>query len=299
MAEAVISQRNYEECFQITSEEDFNKLDMSIRGNLPPALFYQFILTFNPWSDRHWLKRRFFDDPDENTLALTTNYMVNEFLSDSDRRLYEIMKEKNPRRYRIEGLGEWGIAEGLIYENWREEDFDIGELIEKNRNKRTDRGLPAFVQCCGLDFGYTDPTAFVAMYADRKDFKLYVYFEYFKTKMTTQDIADMLIKNGFGETLIYADSAEPRTIYELTHKGAYGVKEVKKDTIISGIRKLQDYEIIVSPRCQHTIESLCNYAWEKDRQTDAVLERPEHEFSHIPDAIRYGTSELSKWGIQV
>ena len=139
-----------EESFQITKEEDFNKLDMSIRGQLPSGLFHQFILTFNPWSDRHWLKARFFDNPDENTLAITTNYMMNEFLSESDIRLYEIMKERYPRRYRIEGLGEWGIAEGLIFENWHEEDFDIDELIEKNRGKRTERGLTAFVQCCGV-----------------------------------------------------------------------------------------------------------------------------------------------------
>ena len=137
------------------------------------------------------------------------------------------------------------------------------------------------------------------MYADQKDFKIYVYFEYGRSMMSLQEIADMLIENGFGDTLIYADSAEPRTIKELQTKGVYGIRGVRKETVISGIRKLQDYEIIVSPRCPHTIESLCNYAWKKDRMTGAILEEPEHEFSHFPDSIRYGTSELSKWGIQV
>ena len=288
-----------EEAFQVTSEDDFNKIDMSIRGQLPAGLFHQFVLTFNPWSDKHWLKRRFFDNPDENTLAMTTNYKMNEFLSESDIRLYEIMKERYPRRYRIEGLGEWGIAEGLIYENWREEDFNIEELIEKNKNKRDKRGNPAFVQCCGIDFGYTDPTAFTAMYADKKDFKIYVYFEYCKSMMTTIQIANMLITNGFAHTLIYADSAEPRTIAELQLNGVYGIKGVKKETIVSGIRKLQDYAIIVHPRCQKTIEALSNYAWAKDRKTGAILEEPEHDFSHIPDSIRYATSELSKFGIMV
>lgn len=290
-----------EECFQITKEEDFNKLDMSVRGKLPPELFHQFILTFNPWSDRHWLKARFFDNPDENTLAITTNYMMNEFLSESDIRLYEIMKERYPRRYRIEGLGEWGIAEGLIFENWKEEDFDINELIEKNRNKRTDRGLTAFVQCCGMDFGYTDPTAFIALYADIKDYKLYVYYEMYETMMENRKIAAKLIQDGFGDCVIRADSEDPRTIRELSLLGLHGIRGAKKGTgsVLGGIQKLCDYEIIVSPRCQHTIESLCNYAWRKDRTTDQILPEPEHEFSHLMDAMRYSTEDISKFGIQV
>lgn len=290
-----------EESFQITKEEDFNKLDMSIRGKLPPELFHQFILTFNPWSDRHWLKARFFDNPDENTLAITTNYMMNEFLSESDIRLYEIMKERYPRRYRIEGLGEWGIAEGLIFENWREEDFNIDELIEKNRGKRTERGQTAFFQCCGMDFGYTDPTAFIALYADIKDYKLYVYYEMYGTMMENRKIAAKLIQDGFGDCVIRADSEDPRTIRELSLLGLHGIRGAKKGTgsVLGGIQKLCDYEIIVSPRCQHTIESLCNYAWRKDRTTDQILPEPEHEFSHLMDALRYGCEDLSKFGIQV
>lgn len=290
-----------EEAFQITKEEDFNKLDMSIRGQLPPGLFHQFILTFNPWSDRHWLKARFFDNPDENTLAITTNYMMNEFLSESDIRLYEIMKERYPRRYRIEGLGEWGIAEGLIFENWHEEDFDIDELIEKNRGKRTERGLTAFVQCCGIDFGYTDATAFTAMYVDRKDYKIYIYFELYGSYMENKKIANALIDNGFGNAIIYGDSEDPRTIRELQLLSVTGIRPVKKGagSVLSGIQKLQDFEIIVHPRCQHTIESLCNYAWEKDRLSGAILPKPEHEFSHIPDSIRYACSDISKFGLQV
>lgn len=290
-----------EESFQITKEEDFNKLDMSIRGQLPPGLFHQFILTFNPWSDRHWLKARFFDNPDENTLAITTNYMMNEFLSESDIRLYEIMKERYPRRYRIEGLGEWGIAEGLIFENWHEEDFDIDELIEKNRGKRTERGLTAFVQCCGIDFGYTDPTAFVALYADIKDYKLYVYHEMFEIQMENRKIAGELIQDGFGDCVIMADSEDPRTIRELSLLGLHGIRGAKKGSgsVLGGIQKLCDYEIIVHPRCQHFIESICNYAWKKDRITDKILPEPEHEFSHLMDAMRYATENLQRFGIQV
>jgi phage terminase large subunit len=290
-----------EEAFQVTSESDFDKIDMSIRGQLPDVLFNQFVLTFNPWSDRHWLKKKFFDNPDENTLALTTNYMMNEFLSEQDKRIYEIMKERNPRRYRIEGLGEWGIAEGLIYENWKEEEFDIDELLQLHCNEKDKRGLPNFVSVNGMDFGYNDPTAFVGAYADKKRYKIYIYFEYYERQMENRKIANALIGAGFGRSLILADSEDPRTINELKLLGLYGIKGAKKGagSVVGGIQKLQDYEIIVHPKCVHTIEALSNYAWKKDRMTDKIMNEPEHDFSHIPDALRYGCEDLQKFGIQV
>lgn len=291
----------FEEFFQVTNEGDFDKVDMSIRGRLPDGLFHQIVMTFNPWSDRHFVKRKFFDTPDDDVLALTTTYKCNEFLSEKDIARYEKMKVQNPRRYRIEGLGEWGIAEGLIFENWHEEDFDIDELIEKNRGKRTERGLTAFFQCCGLDFGYTDPTAFVALYADIKDYKLYVYHEMFEIQMENRKIAGELIQDGFGDCVIMADSEDPRTIRELSLLGLHGIRGAKKGSgsVLGGIQKLQDYEIIVHPRCQHFIESICNYAWKKDRITDKILPEPEHEFSHLMDAMRYATENLQRFGIQV
>lgn len=290
-----------EEAFQVTSESDFDKIDMSIRGELPDVLFNQFVLTFNPWSDKHWLKKRFFDNPDKNTLAMTTNYMMNEFLSEQDKSIYEEMKIKNPRRYRIEGLGEWGIAEGLIYTNWKEQEFDIDELLQLHGNEKDKRGLPSFVSVNGMDFGYNDPTAFVGAFADKRSYKIYIYFEYYERQMENRKIANALITAGFGRSLILADSEDPRTINELKLLGLLGIKGAKKGagSVVGGIQKLQDYEIIVHPKCVHTIESLSNYAWKKDRMTDKIMNEPEHDFSHIPDALRYGCEDLQKFGIQV
>ena len=96
----------FEEAFQVMNEDDFNKVDMSIRGELPPGYFKQITLSFNPWSEKHWLKKRFFDvENDSNILAITTNYKCNEWLGPDDRALFEQMKKNNPRRYKIEGLG--------------------------------------------------------------------------------------------------------------------------------------------------------------------------------------------------
>ena len=138
-----------DEAYEIR-EPDFNKLDMSIRGRLPKGLNHQLTLTFNPWSERSWLKARFFDTPNPHVFAATTTYKCNEWLSDEDRAIFADMAEHNPRRYAIEGEGQWGISEGLIFDRVKEQDFDVRELMRQR--------LPAVY---GMDFGLTDPTAFV------------------------------------------------------------------------------------------------------------------------------------------
>ena len=105
-----------EEAYEISNEDDFNVLDESIRGSLraAPFLFKQVTLTFNPWNEKHWIKKRFFDTKDDEILAMTTNYMCNEWLDKSDLRVFETMRINNPKRYKVAGLGEWGIVDGLV-----------------------------------------------------------------------------------------------------------------------------------------------------------------------------------------
>ena len=114
-----------EELYEITKESDFDIIDESIRGELPEGYFKRVTGTFNPWSDRHWAKGRFFDSPRDNVLAMTTTYLDNNRLSEGDIRLFEDMRERNPRRFQVAGLGNWGIVEGLVFENWEERQFEL------------------------------------------------------------------------------------------------------------------------------------------------------------------------------
>lgn len=117
---------------------------MSLRGQLPPGYFIRINITFNPWSDKHWLKKRFFDNPNPDLVfSDTTTYKCNEWLSDGDIALFEDMRERYPRRYRVEGLGEWGISEGLIFDNWVERDFNYLDYINEKDYKAI----------YGIDFG--------------------------------------------------------------------------------------------------------------------------------------------------
>ena len=187
----------FEEAFQVRKEDDFNKIDMSIRGDTG-GLFKQITLTFNPWSEKHWLNKRFFKSDSPNVFTKTTNYLCNEFLDDADISLFEEMKIKSPRRYKIEGLGEWGIAEGGIYENWHERLFDTNEISKR----------PGVVSAFGMDFGFTnDPTSLSCALVDIPNRELYIFDELYEKALLNDEIAQRVIEKGYGKELIIADSA--------------------------------------------------------------------------------------------
>lgn len=267
-----------EEAYEVMSEDDFDRLDESIRGILPDGLYHQVTLTLNPWSDRHWIKKRFFDTPSPNVLAMTTNYMCNEFLGDSDLALFEEMK-KNPKRYKVAGLGFWGSVDGLVYENWKEQTFTIDEV----------RRLPGAKAIFGLDFGYTtDPTAFFCGIVDKNERRLYVFDELYERGLTNRAIADKVQRLGYAKETIIADCAEPKSIAELREFGLPRVRASKKgaDSILNGVQRIQDYEIIVHPRCVNFLTEISQYQWEKDR-FGKYTGKPEDDNNHLMDAMRY------------
>ena len=108
-----------EEAYEI-DEEAFDRIDESLRGKLPDGYYIQWLITFNPWDSGCWLKRRFFDAPHDNVLAMTTTYKCNEWLSDDDRAMFSDMRKTDPERYKVAGLGEWGIEAGQFFKEWRE-----------------------------------------------------------------------------------------------------------------------------------------------------------------------------------
>lgn len=264
-----------EEAYEIMSEEDFDKLDEGIRGDVPEGYFKQIRLTFNPWNEHHWLKRRFFDVEDDEVLAVTTNYMCNEWLDEADQLVFERMKKNNPRRYQVAGLGNWGIVEGVIYENWREEAFPMSKVANLES---------AF----GLDFGYTnDPSAFFCGAIDLDNKKIYVFDEIYKKGLSNKAIYEEIYKKGYSKERITGDSAEPKSIDELQNYGLRIKGAVKgKDSINNGIQFIQDFEIIIHPRCVNFITEISNYTWDEDKFKNKI-NKPIDDFNHLMDAMRY------------
>lgn len=271
-----------EEAFEVNSEADFDTLDESIRGELPPNLWKQWVISFNPWNERHWLKKKFFDVSNPDILAQTTNYTCNEWLDEADKRLFENMKINNPRRYNVAGLGNWGITEGLIYDNVHiDYRFELTDMV----NYKT---------VCGMDFGYTnDPTAFFIGFLDEKNKALYIWDELYEKGLTNRMIYDRLVSMGYGKESIVCDSAEPKSIAELRGYGLRAKAAVKgKDSISHGIQYIQGLTIYIHPRCVNFTTEIQNYTFDKDKFGNAI-NQPIDDFNHLMDAMRYALEKYA------
>lgn len=274
----------FEEAYQIETEDKFSTVVESIRGTHEAEDFFkQITITFNPWNERHWLKGAFFDEETKrsDTFASTTTYKCNEWLDEVDIKRYEDLYITNPRRARIVCDGEWGVAEGLIYDNVVVEEFDVDELFKTHK------------LALGLDFGFThDPTALIVFLIGDKD--IYIFDEAYEKGLTTKEIAKLIKDKGYANSEIIGDSAESRLISEL--QSEHGIKRLKKsrkgkDSINAGISKLQGYTIHVLPKCENTINELYSYSYKQDK-TGKWLNVPNDENNHLMDAMRYGMQVL-------
>ena len=280
-----------EEAYEIMQESDFDTIDESIRGEVPERLFKQITLTFNPWNEHHWIKKRFFDvPPDPDILAITTNYLCNEWLDEADKKVFERMKKQNPRRYRVAGLGDWGIVDGLVYENWHEQMFSLKQIQEQH---------PDLKSGFGLDYGFTnDPSAAFIGFVDLETHTIYVWDEMYEKGLSNKKIYDTLCKMGYGKDRFTAESAEPKSNAELK---SYGMRvkgaEKGKDSVNNGIQWIQDCTIIIHPRCVNFLTEISNYTWEKDKFGNK-RNVPIDDFNHLMDAMRYGLEQYirnNKW----
>ena len=273
-----------EEAYQITNEDDFNKVDMSMRGDLPEGYFKQCIFTFNPWNEHTWLKGRFFDTPnDENKLAMTTTYRCNEWLGADDIAIFEKMKVDNPIRFRVEGDGEWGMdPEGLVFTRWEERDFDPLELAATGLERRA-----------GCDLGWVDPSAVIDTLYDKDEKIIYVFAEFYKSGCQLEELASAIIDMKLTKTRLWVDNAEPRTVNYFKIQGINAFPVAKgKDSVKTGYQFLQDHLIVVHPKCQNLIRELSNFSYIKSKQTGEWTEDTTHEFSHAIDALRYGYADI-------
>lgn len=273
-----------EEAFEIANEADFDKLDLSVpRGQIPPHLYKQTTITFNPWSDTHWLKKRFFDSPSSDTAVFSTNYLINEFLDDTDRLIFEKMKKTNRRKYEVAGLGNWGISEGLVFENWTVGKKEISE-----------NQLFKWKDFFGLDYGYTnDPTAFIAFKANPVDKELYIYKEFYQKRMLNCDIAEKIKALGFAKERIRADCAEPKSNDDLRRLGIGRITPSLKgrDSILNGISAINEYSITVHPSCVNMIKELSCYVYD-DTRSDNGMRLPKDCDNHLCDALRYAFADV-------
>ena len=296
-----------EEAYQIDNEADFDMIDECIRGQLPEGYFKQIVLTFNPWHESSWLRKRFYViQPGEmldndvsyeegkqkssaTTLALTRNYTCNEWLDKADLANFERMKVEQPARYRVAGLGEWGVTGSTIYSNWEVRDFNWRKLFYE---KDPYTGRPLYEHRIGLDFGYSHNTAGVRILVNREARELYVCEELYLTRCSTDEIYHRLEELDWSKEPIHADSEAPQTIEDLHKLGCSRIFGVKKEpgSVTSGIQELRGYKIIIHPECQNFEIEISHYAF-KQNAAGKELPQPEKEWDHLMDAMRYAMKD--------
>ena len=184
-------------------------------------------------------------------------------------------KKHKTQWWRVYGLGLLGEVEGRIYTNWQ----IIDEIPHEARLWRR-----------GLDFGYTnDPSALINIYEYNGG---YIIDELaYQKGLSNKSIADM-INNQEEQCLVIADSAEPKSIDEISGYGVNIVGATKgKDSVHQGIQIVQDQKISITKNSLNTIKAYRNYMWAKDKRNSKHLQVPDdsvHEWSNSMDAIRYG-----------
>lgn len=262
-----------EEAYEVEKNK-VEQLNLRMRG---AAANQQLILSWNPISKHSWLYDFTVENPPANSIFLHSTYKDNPFLNAEYVAAMDELEHRNPAKYKVYGLGEWGIDnDGLIFKNWHVREFNHEEI----------QGA----LMVGLDFGFVnDISALVASIMDEENGRIYVFKEYGATNKTNQDLVNIITSLGFNKSVIIADSAEPKSIAEIKSAGINKIKPCKKgpDSIIHGIQKLQNYEIIIHPSCSGIITEFENYTWEKDKKSDTYINKPIDDFNHYIDALRY------------
>lgn len=262
-----------EEAFEVP-RNIVEQLNLRMRGQ---AANQQIWLSWNPISKHSWLYDFSVENPPESSRFIHSTFKDNPFLNAEYVAALMELYIRNPQKARIYCDGEWGIdADGLVFQNWKVEDFNHSEIQGQ--------------LMCGLDFGFiNDISAFTASLMVESEKRIYVFKEYGATNKTNTDLVNIITTLGFNKSVIIADSAEPKSIAEIKAGGIQKIRACTKgqDSIMHGIQKLQNYEIIIHPSCTGIITEFENYTWQKDKKNDIYINKPIDDFNHYIDALRY------------
>ena len=277
-----------EEATELT-QADLEIIDDRLRGQLPDGQFYQIRMTFNPVNKNHWIKKVFFDMPDDNVLTHHSTYLNNRFIDDAYKARMERRKLVDPEGYQIYGLGEWGEIGGLILHNW--EVKDISQDVTDYHDVAV-----------GQDFGFNHANVILTL--GEKDDDLYILREIYVFEKDTAEIIQMAENTEVPKNkTMWCDSAEPDRI-KMWKKAGFRAKAVdkggSKGSIKAQIDWLKQRRIYVHPSCVNTIKELQQWKWQKDERTGEYLDAPVAFQDDAMAALRYGVETWRKakgWAI--
>ena len=254
--------------------EDFRQINMRCTQYL--------ILDFNPSDPVHWIYSELI--PREDCETWITTYKDNKFLSPE--LVYEIerMRERDPDYWRVYGDGQRAVfSKRQIFSNW--------SAININ-------DFPEFDDVIlGLDYGYSnDPTAIVEVY--KMGDKIYLHELCYATGMTNQDIVDLIKSEGHEQTLIIAESAEPKSNDYLKKSGLWVKPAVKgQGSINAGISLMKEFDIFYSKESTNLNTEYLSYYWQ-ELKDGTIINKPLDRMNHLMDAARYAIYTEFKKGAE-
>lgn len=250
---------------------EINSLKVEIWDELARRSKY-IIADFNPTAE-FWLEEWLLDYL--NTIVIKSNYLDNPFLPEHEILRIKQKAGRNENFKRVHIDCEYGVSEGVVFDNWSVGDFD--DTLN--------------LQCFGQDYGFSiDPTTLIHVGVDKAKKKLYID-EYFALPgLSTAKIAE-LNKVHAGDNLIIGDGAEARLIDELKKEHKINIQAAEKGpgSITAGITSMQDYEIIVTNRSVNTKKELRSYVY-LDKGAKVYID----DYNHCIDASRYAYTFLTK-----
>lgn len=251
----------------------FLQLNLRLRRKNPDRKQNQLYLTFNPVDAFHWLVTDIIEAPPSKKVYIHhSTYLDNPFLDPEYIDELEHLAAQDPNFYRIYTLGLPGVLENLIYKNY------VIETAPKGAGF-----LPMTADALGLDFGFNNQTALVAVryYEGRLYLKELLYVKgYTNTKLIEWMRAHLPNKT----IPIYADAAEPARIEEIAQAG-FNVWPARKE-VTPGIDFLKAQALILDPESPNLITEFRNYKWREDKE-GRVLDEPVKFRDHLCDAARY------------
>lgn len=249
-----------------------NHLNYNIVEQLMVRTRESVFIDYNP-TNEFWVHTKLLKDEPEKSTLIRSTYKDNPFLEQTIIDMIE-SKKGNNNFWRVYGLGELGIAEGLVFDNFEEKEFDR-DMFDIYYN--------------GIDWGFSkDPFAFVRV-ARHKNC-LYVCNEVYGRGLLNKDSAP-LVKSIINDEYVNCDCAEPKSVAEYNTLGVNALGP-KKTEIETGIKHLQSYDkIYIHPSCTNTLSEFRNYEWRRDKNGDC-LAAPIDAFNHAIDAIRYALNDL-------
>ena len=262
-----------DEAEELIDEDIFDTIDLSIREK---DVQNRIILILNPVTKEHWIYRRFFESKGVqagfngvkgNVCYIHSTYLDNkDNLSTSFLERIKTIRHNNFKKYSHKILGGWlDKAEGVVFTNW-----SIGEFNPDNLQTS-----------CGMDFGFSvDPDSLTEVAIDKKKMKIYLKEHIYQNGLKSHELAKIVLDK-VGNTLIIADSAEPRLIADLKHLGV-NIRPVKKGTIESGVTRMQDFELVISPESTNIAKELNNYVY-ADKGSKLYVDA----YNHAIDGARY------------